>query len=235
MATIAYIHIPKTAGSSLVAHINGYGLRWHHVPAGVYYKEVDAFVGSYRQSLEAIREDLERGRFDLIFGHFTTRDLIVGCGWSLAFRNATILREPIDRLISEYFYSTSSAHNGRDVTLAKFPTIEEWVFENTETEVMCGFLEEYRGESPDLIAARLIEDFAFVGLTDAIEESFRAFGNIFGHNQLVQAAALNVNSSRPAAIEDGLVKVLRQRNVRDVELYSLVSSKIKARLTSNFS
>jgi hypothetical protein len=233
IATLAYIHIPKTAGSSLVALINGYGIRWHHVPAGVYYKEVDAFMGSYRHSLENISDDVKRGNFDLLFGHFTARDLLVAYKSSLTFRNATTLRDPVERMISEYFYSISPAHNGRDVVLEKFPTIEAWVYNNTETEVISSFLEEYKGESAERIATRVMEEYAFVGLTDAIEDSFRAFGNIFNQANLIEIPKVNVNSSKPTQIGDDLRKVLKERNARDVELYALVSSKIRTKLTAN--
>jgi hypothetical protein len=215
----------------MVAAINTFGIQWRHVPAGVYYEEVDAFIGSYRNSLEEIRADVERGCFALLFGHFTARDLIVGCGTGMSFRKATTLREPVERLISEYFYSISTMHNGREATLKRFPTLEAWVYENTETEVISGFLEEYRGESAERIAARLLNEYAFVGLTENMGESCRAFGGLFGHEWSSETPKRNVNASRSDPVDGVLLKVLEERNARDVDLYRLVSSQIRAKLT----
>lgn len=100
--TIAFLHIPKCAGSTMVSVINRMELRWWHVPSGLYIAEHDAFIGNYETSLRGNKDKVLAGEYELLFGHFSARDLLRGIGHKTDIRFATILRDPVERMVSEY-------------------------------------------------------------------------------------------------------------------------------------
>ncbi|TPG55173.1 sulfotransferase family 2 domain-containing protein [Sphingomonas glacialis] len=222
MTTIAYIHIPKCAGTTMVSVVNRLDLKWWHVPAGVYVAEYDAFIGNYETSLREDASAKISDEYDLILGHFSQRDVIRSIGSESGLRFATTLRDPVERLVSEYYYSISKTHNGADATRRLFPTFRDFVTTNTETEVIARFLESYRGEPADRIADRLVNLYAFVGFTDRLTASVDALAKLFGRSPPAEIGLANVTADKPATIDSDLVEIIHDRNARDVAIFNAV-------------
>lgn len=104
--------------------------------------------------------------------------------------------------------------------------------DNTDTEVMARFLEEYRGESAQRISDRLLNTYAVVGLSDHFEASAHSFLRALGVVDLKANARENVTADKPATIADSLRQVIIERNARDVAIFDTVAPVIEKRLLS---
>ena len=222
--TIVCFHIPKTAGTSLVAEIGRFGVPWAHVMGGVYSAEFGMVVGTGQDYLLQKKDEALSGAFRIIIGHVTQRNVLSAFGRPDRFRYATILRDPVERVYSEYRYTTlSPAHPNRAFLAARYPTFEDFVEEAVDGNTMAHYLEDYRGEPVSRIVSRLLESYAFVGTIATYDEDIKRFRALFG----VQDATpfrLNVSPAAPEPLSADVIAKVHERNARDVELYETFMS-----------
>ena len=147
---LAFAHIPKTAGSSFrKALTEVYGKRLVLDYEVMKRRELSPL----RMKLDAVMRRLRAPRAQVIYGHFP-----LGKYRGLAGRFGAFFREPIDRTMSNYFY-TERTH------------IEPLAYIATPKVVR--FYEFYLG-------GLTIERLDFVGITEEYDRSCRLFEAIFG-------------------------------------------------------
>ncbi len=223
--TIFCFHIPKTAGTSLVAEIGRVGLPWAHIMGGIYSDELGMMVGTGRDYLLAKKDEAFAGVFRIMIGHVTQRDVLAAYGRQERFRYATFLRDPVERLYSEYSYKTRvEAEPYRALYAARYATFGSFVDNFVDSNEMSHYLEEYRGEPASQIFARLVETYAFVGTVENYKEDIARFRRLFGAPDVVPFH-LNASPVGSKHITKETVDKIRERNMRDVELYEAFHSR----------
>lgn len=192
-ARIFFVHVPKCGGEAVHAAIrNAYGplavirgAQLVRINPGASQRAATVLgepVGAYREKLLAYH--LENPSTRYLAGHVTVSDRLMSIAepsWSLV----TVLREPLSKWFSAYFYDRYKEHEHRkiDVSLEEFAESERG--RKLGSEYVWRFAPQFRGEesrSDQAIAqatARL-QQFRAVGSLerlDLFEADFRqAFG-----------------------------------------------------------
>lgn len=219
--TIIFLHIPKTAGSTVQGLLRRYYRRnTLYVIDGVTRTE---------DSLIALSDEKKRG-VRMIAGHIP-----YGLHQHLPQPATyfTLLREPVDLVLSYYHYLkgavTHPYHklvNAPDMTLNKFlhMRIDNNVA-NVQTRLLAGKVyneqyEECTEEDLRLAKEHMNESFAVVGLTEAFDETLLLLQRAFGWHNLYYAR-VNVTRQRPLRTEipPDTYEAICQHNQYDLELY----------------
>jgi hypothetical protein len=143
----------------------------------------------------------------------------------------TILRKPVERVISEYFYrigrKTHPLEDRKIKGLSLRDYVEKLPYNNVQTKLLAGGNPGYdfmAGTcSPAMLETakrNLTERFSLVGLTERFDETLALCKIIFGWN-LERYAALRVTPAKPneKAISADLRELIAERNRFDMELY----------------
>lgn len=98
--TYVFPHVPKCGGTSLLKHIEVCGLNT--------YIDYDAFTGAAVNRRNAEARKLDFTVFDLIYGHFP----VTRYSDRPNFRYIALVRDPIDRCVSQYLFAKWRWENG---------------------------------------------------------------------------------------------------------------------------
>ncbi|MBT9290200.1 NAD-dependent epimerase/dehydratase family protein [Prosthecodimorpha staleyi] len=217
-----FLHIPKTAGSSLRSELAG-GLAPN---ANVTVAQSDS-----GRTFE-IRRDAAFDRFlaehavrPLRFasGHMRWRQVRRLPAQDPQARLATMLRDPVTRVVSAYRYMRTPMHPPHEDFIREFPRIEDFIEHSAHRNYMAMFLSEYDDEPASSIADRLESTFAFVGLYEDYSLSRAVLLKLAGvtaaeERHVRKTPDLPVNEVTPSA---DLERRIRARNERDCEIHAL--------------
>lgn len=202
--TLIFLHIPKTGGSTLDAIIDA-----NYPPDTVF-----SVQSPIRDSLAAFRAlpKAERGRLRVVRGHGVQglhRELDQPCAY------ATLLRDPVDRVLSQYYFIRESTNHPRHRDLqARGSTLLEYLraglnpqADNGQVRSISGVGDGTGEEVPfgsctramlDDARRRLETEFALVGVTECFDEFLALAGRTLGwrHCHYVRR---KVTRSRPLA------------------------------------
>jgi hypothetical protein len=218
---LIFLHLPKTGGSTFTTL-----LRWQY--RGLHPAEFARFITEERTFEEIGRLPLEqRARLKLLVGHFAygVHEYIPKpCIY------VTIVREPIQRVVSLYRYILSApSHHLHQTLTSSSISLEDYVgsgmhhfqTENALTRQLAGRDEEGDLTPHDLeIAKRNLGGFRAVGLTEAFDESVTLFKRILGWRTPFYFNR-NVSKKGPRSDEvaSTTLELIRERNAFDLELY----------------
>jgi hypothetical protein len=226
-ACLIFLHLPKTGGSTLTTV-----LRWQY--RKVHPSEIVRFDTAERTFEEFGRLPLEqRAHLKLLMGHFAygvDGSIPKTCSY------ITIVREPVQRVVSVYRYVLSAPHHPLHETLTSSSmSLEDYVgsgihadqTENALTRQLAGRDEEEDLTRSDLeIAKGNLGNFRAVGLTETFDESVTLFKRILGWTTPPFYFNRNVSrrGPRPDEVADATLELIRDRNASDVELYETARS-----------
>jgi hypothetical protein len=247
--TVLFLHIPKAAGSTLSTIIQrqyqpeavykSYGTV---IPAAVRGKLTALESARYRYArLEALPLT-ERARIKLFIGH-------EGFGFHQLFSPPTtyitLLRDPIERVISHYYYARSHPGNrlyktivSNEMSLAQFVASGLSVeVDNGQTKYLAGLETPYLHEGEygaDLLAQakqNLREHFSVVGLTEEFDASLLLLKRTLGW-KIPLYARVNVTQKRPFAeqISPATLVHIKKQNYLDLELYQFARQLFEAQV-----
>lgn len=231
---IAFVHIPKTAGSTLnsilasqyapdqIHEIMMRGMSWIAPQPRLVPKPLISFSKIQRLKF-ALRHPR---RLRLIHGHF---DLSIIRLLPASARCFTLLRDPVQRAISHYYHyrrmTADPVH-----ALAMQSTLAQWVgsrglveMDNGQTRRLAGEMNLPFGRVNSGMLERAksnLAAFAAVGLTERFEESLVLFRHAFGW-VLHPFTARNVADNRPrrAELSAEALEAIAHCNRFDLELY----------------
>lgn len=237
---LAFIHIPKCAGTTLNSIIE------QNYRKG----EVARFTCRRMQELTPEqREVLERGfpGAKVVRGH-----MVYGIHQYLKQEVTyfSILRHPVDRVISNYFYAKElPTHqlyeriNSENLSLLDFATRGlSPGLDNGQTRYLSGFGNpiigpKQRAPCPAemlLVAKANAETFALVGTTKRFDEFVLLAGERFGWRKLSYLSR-NVRADRPKAKDypQSVLDAIAEQNPLDMALYAWVKERFEADLALN--
>jgi hypothetical protein len=237
---LAYLHIPKTGGSSFGKVLKQeYADRFWSLP--IIFKEPERTIAELRRvgALDGHARPLA------ISGHFVfgLRELLPA-----DVLYATILREPIDRFISHYWHlmkdvAEGRPHHGRapvgpepswqgilppgallkEMTLDEYLSDPRYFIDNLQTRMLVCRSSPFEELPPDALERakdHLRDRFSFVGVTERMDEFLAVLAAAHGF-QLRFMPRVRVNHLRPT---DSLAGAARRRaeahNQLDLELYA---------------
>lgn len=224
---IAFIHIPKTAGSTF------YSILRTVLPPTRLYK-----LHQTPEAIAALHRLSSKERIGVIYGHIDYRTAIE---FVPPERCVTLLRHPIDRIISYYFYHKYMSRDPEHELAARLP-FGEWIHQSRLLEVDNGMLRRLLGISdkvgfgectPDMFeeAKTVLSRFMMVGLMSRFEESYALLAKLCGW-QMRAYQAKNVNKRRLTAqqLSAEEVEYIKHYNEYDLALYAYAEELFTRRL-----
>lgn len=211
--TVLFVHVPKTAGVSVgkalqMAFDRFHGVEWNNVPT------------AFRKAMRQAVYDQSRGNVrQVIMGHFGWPELQVWRQHDLQVKAGTILRDPVDRVISNFNYNSSDAHPARAEFVKRFPTIESFV-RSTGYDVQLtqaiGFVASF-----DDVLAKLTAHYSFLGVTERLGPSLAHLSRTHGLPPITEFRA-NVGSKPADDLDPAVRTLILDRNHNDVKIHTLL-------------
>lgn len=223
---LIFLHIPKAGGTSLENQVLS------HYPDGLYYR----FTGDTRQWLEFPHlPESERASFDVVTGHvhFGVHRYIPEPATYI-----TMLRDPVDRVISYYYYVLSDPTHylhpiiaGRKYTLLEFALTR--LTHELDNDHVRWLTEPHHFDVPKVDRSLLEEakwnlqhGIAAFGILERYEDSLRCIEAAMGWQPSPLLEKKNVNRARPPMEEadPAAIEVIHELNTFDIELYDFAKA-----------
>lgn len=222
---IVFLHIPKTAGSTLKA-----------VLEQAYAGHPVAFLRNFGGEIEAFanRPAAERARFALATGH------VPWGGQSLIPRAKpmTMLRDPVERFLSVYFYNKRAPESLHHKTineegLSLGDVVERGLFAG-EYNLMTTMLRHPRAEGAERAFESARQNLAqcVFGVSERFDDSVRLFTRVLNWPE-VRWESRNVSRGRPKSdqIEPAVLDRIRRETAVDRALYEHGLSLLEKRMS----
>lgn len=214
---LLFLHIPKTAGMSVGASLQGVFDVFH----GVSWKNTHtSFVNA---TCNACYERTRNSARQVLMGHFNWKELQYWRNHRLPIKAATFIREPLARFVSHYRYNTSDQHPAREQFKEKYPTMLDFA-RDLERDYQLNFLLGTFFSFEDALN-KLTEDFSFIGVTEHLGASFQHFARSHGFPDL-EEFHLNkaTGNGSQEEIDDDVREIVLDKSFNDLRLFELVRS-----------
>jgi glycosyltransferase involved in cell wall biosynthesis len=228
-----FVHVPKTAGSTLLRVMER-----EYAPA-----PVAMLYGNLSEKLEALRAlgPGEQRKVRAVAGH-----MAMGLDHDLAGASAylTILRDPVERIISHYHYVRSRPHEpGHARAMEGIDSLDDYVrrsvfaaiVNNGQTRLLGGdvgaMAQPADAAALERALAALTRPDVVVGVQDRFDEFLLLACRAFGWG-LPAYRNENVGVGRPRAAElsDETRALIREHNALDVALYEEARTRVEREL-----
>ncbi|MED3882339.1 sulfotransferase family 2 domain-containing protein [Priestia megaterium] len=214
---VIFMHIPKTAGTSLLK------------VAQQQYKQDESRIILVGRDLNMIGKEINKSNIKYIQGHypfgihqyFTSPAVYI-----------TMIRDPIERVISEFYFIQKVPQHDlfiykqiekKQMSLEDYIDMDNEKFKLRNANMQTRFLSG--GNTIDLEKAKenINKNFAFVGITEMFDESLFLLQKKLGWKN-VKYSKVNVNKSRPLKDQISLevLQKIKMKNQLDIELYEWV-------------
>ena len=234
--TVVFLHIPKTAGTTLTEILHGLEPpdKVHAVPVHpVEIPPLDVIMEEFRETPLA-----QRSRIRLLTGHYP-----YGIHEAIPrpARYVTMLRDPVSRAVSLYDYIRfHERHPLREVAasmdLRSF--VEQDVpggLHDGQTAFIAGEGIHHPGGDPALLErarTNIASEFACVGIQERFDESLVGFAAALGWDRLPCYERVNVNRSSDGktAIDAETIALIERCNKLDRVLYDEAAERLETSL-----
>lgn len=229
--SLIFLHIPKAAGSTL-----------HRIIARQYASDSICSIDGLRvhESIAEFKQlpEAKRSEIKVLKGHmrFGLHEYLPQPSTYI-----TILRDPVERIISHYYYvRRSPEHYLYEQVTSRNMSLKDYIcsgitkeLNNSQTRLLCTktALETYEQGSTKILESakkNLQEEFAVVGLAERFDETLILLKQNFKWNLPFYIKA-NTTKDRPLKndISQETLKMIEKYNELDVELFEFVSKKFQ--------
>lgn len=222
-----FIHIPKTAGSSLSGEFDR--LRTPYLNIHRRYSTEEPITFSSME--DEIAGTIDSGALfaaRACSGHFSYSQAAPIRAARGDARFVSFLRDPVTRVISDYRYARTPAHPTHRTFVERFPRIEDYVAAKQTRNKMSRFLLPASAQDEATIDAFVSTELAFVGVVEMYAMSFNILSRLLGtptmpveHRRRTEPTAENIVADSP-----DLRNLIRELNARDQLLYDIVHRKL---------
>jgi len=208
---LIFIHIPKTAGTS----VNAIFRSWFG----------DGFVSHYPVGATKVEKyDLHAmaatKRPHVVYGHFNhKRGFGVPDCCPDATQFMTVMRDPWDQRLSGYFYSKSLPPERRHPSFHKMPPLREFLL-NTEFSQLNPFPRKIRNDNYKEIIDQL---FVGIGTTEKLQSSIEAFARTLGRDEVGFTLKYLNTSEKDEDIPEDLLMEFRHVHALECEVYDYIN------------
>ncbi|RCW46448.1 sulfotransferase family 2 domain-containing protein [Paenibacillus prosopidis] len=223
---LIHLHIAKTGGESL-----------NHVINNNYSKELtyNVYLTEDRIINDKLKEiSLTKPQPQCVQGHFPFG---IHEYFNQPFMYVTLLRNPIDRLISEYYFIHSFSwppwldkNNSMHHQLLNF-SLEEYIKypanRNKQTRLISGNSHSEKMKLLENAKQNIQKYFVVAGITEMFAESFFLMKEKLGWRN-IDYRKTNVTKIRPRIHElsSGIIKLIEDNNEIDIKFYNFVKEKL---------
>ena len=218
---LIFSHIPKTAGTTLRTIIS------QQYPGRVIYTFRDE-----TESIALFRELPEdnRAKIRVLQGHkpFGIHEYL-----QVPVDYITMLREPVDRVISFYYWilrwpSNDLYEKVRSMSLGDFADSRLPQVVNQQTEFVSGLSNNSTAEALNVAKRNLALHYTAFGIAENFDESLLLFKRLLGWENIYYASQ-HVAKNRPAKreIPRAAIKLIEKHNFFDMELYEFAKQRLE--------
>lgn len=218
-----FLHIPKTAGSSFASELASTANPYHNID--VDYTRTDIPFGDrLSASVDAFLSKPDLRTFRSASGH-VPYNLAQRLSKNIPkMQMVTILRAPLERVVSDYRYQRTELHPPHEAFKAKYPTIESYIEDPVSQNKMARFV---AGNTATREAALTLleEKFAFVGLLEMYPLSFSIIFELMGfpaRTPVEHRRKTPENNNTKVDVTPKLVKRILELNSVDTYLFEQV-------------
>jgi hypothetical protein len=217
---LIFLHLPKCAGTTLNRIIE-----WEYDPMRVFSIDPIFFLWSYKKLNRWPAKRL--ARMQVFKGHMP-----LGIHRRLPQPSTyiTFLRDPIERVISAYYFARNYFLQPKHGWISKL-TLEEYVRVSPNHNVQCKYIsgqpfvgDHHAGDCDEgtleMAKENLNKYFSFVGLTERFDEGLAILKIMFGW-EIAKYAKFNITGGRQkkTSLPSSTVELIAERNKYDVALY----------------
>jgi|SRR5579871_6707517 len=225
-----FIHIPKTAGSSFASELSELRRPYRNIHVD-YEDKTTPHDLKLDRAVDQFIQDNRTTQFRACSGHFTMRHVLRLRQTIPRSRVISILRNPVERVISDFRYARTPAHPPYKEVIKEFPTIEAYVDAPASQNKMFKFL----SPDPDIRMAELFdfldESVSFIGLMEMYPMSFNIVMRLFGLNQLPTSHKRKTEPTKHNQVirTPELLARIKEANARDFAIFRFVKERLLLR------
>ena len=229
---VLFDHIPKCAGNAVINNL----LRFYHEHEtynfdGVHFREsVKAFLNLPKE---------EQSKYNLIYGH--SANLLIDAVKADT-KILTILRDPIDRVISHYYYiKTYKGHFLHDTLINDHITLEDYCAINLSNDLQNEYVVHFSGLSVDevrvnpkraleLAEKNILSKYDLIGFQSNLKDFFLSFSKMMNlPSQKISDKPVNKTSKRQKVSElnEETLSGIKKFNQLDIQFYDRMQSFMK--------
>lgn len=220
---LLFLHIPKTAGSTLMQIIER-----QYSP--------EAILIQHQPTIHQALGALPSGaidRFEVAMGHlwFGVHALVPRAATYI-----TVLRDPIERVISHYYFVQQHPEHYLH-GVSRGMSLEEYVtsgcsneLANDQTRLLAGGAIDTPSEMLAIAKQNLERHFAVVGLTEEFDQSLLLMQRCFGWRSPFYLKRNVTRHPSKAQLPAATLRVVEQHNQLDLELYRFARERFHARV-----
>lgn len=204
-SVLIFVHIPKTAGASFTQII-----RANYSPY-----EVFSVSNPKINTMNEINENIKCVLGHNYFGqHQTVKSPVY----------VTMLRDPVERIVSHYYYKKEILKDNKINSLKEFVNMEK--YSNLQTRFITG-------DKPDVDQAiHNLKTFEFFGITEMFNQSLFLMNKTFKWEDTIQYTKKNVNTKKPTNenLPKEVIKQIEKANLLDIQLYKWAKENFEHRI-----
>jgi hypothetical protein len=215
-----FIHIPKTAGTSLGAQLAKNRTPSHNI----WIDYSDNSANYHANMLQAVNKFLKADAIKPIrfaTGHLEMSHVEIIRSARSNVKLITIMRNPVDRVISDYRYQLTDAHPQHKAFAARFKSVIDYVEYEGSRNRMFKRLTPRRPISNQELIDYLEAQFTFVGIQEMYTKSLAILSRLVGFPldaQHHERKTVDIETNKIEVTED-LKDRIANANKRDMVLY----------------
>lgn len=224
-----FLRIPKTAGTSLEYEVGP--VLQPAARIAVDYLDFDRpFLEQMDAAVERFIQTNREVGCRLATGHFRMNHAERIRSTYRSVKLFTMLRDPVERVLSDYYYQRTPRHPPYERFRAQFPTLESFVESRSAQNGMHDHLALPSDGSVQAVIDRVESTFSFVGTQETYPASFRLLFRLLGRDR---APSLHENKTvrRQASDAESDARLrarIRALNALDVEVYDHFRHRLEA-------